>query len=67
MKYYFMTTSKGKCGCGNYTWRVTENFATKTALKKRYGNAKVVYTEEQLKMHVSETAFKQITSTAVVW
>ena len=67
MKYYFMTKSSSKCGCSNTTWRVTEDFATKTALKKKINNAKYVYTEEQLKEHTSVASFEQIKATAVVW
>ena len=66
MKYYFKTKSSGKCGCSNTAWRVTEDFATKTALKKRWQNAKEIYTEEQLE-NAYKTAAEEIKERAVVW
>lgn len=33
MKLYYETKTNGKCGCANYTWRVTEAFESKGALK----------------------------------
>ena len=52
MKLYYMTKKKGKAGCSNSTWKVTEEFDTKTALKKckAYGNTSVPYihTEAEL-------------------
>lgn len=52
MKFYYMTKKKGKAGCSNSIWKVTEEFDTKTALKKRkaYGTISVPYihTEAEL-------------------
>lgn len=52
MKFYYMTKTKGKAGCSNATWRVTEDFATKAELKKRKRDSRVsvpyVHTEAEL-------------------
>ncbi len=52
MKFYYMTKSKGKCGCASTTMRMTESYKTKTALKnaKKGVNTSVkgVWTEEEL-------------------
>lgn len=66
MKYYFRTSSAGKCGCSNSTWKVTENFDTKKALKNRFSNAKEIYTEEQLEAKY-KAASDLIKNRAMVW
>ena len=69
MKFYFMTKATGKCGCATSAWKVTEDFQTKTALKKRMGimhNIKEVWTEEQLIDRYKE-ASQEIIAKAVKW
>ena len=36
-RYYFRTSSKGKCGCRNYSgWWYTDNYSSKAEVKRRF-------------------------------
>ena len=52
MKFYYMTKTKGKCGCASTTMRVTEVYETKSSLKKAKNgdgtSVKGVWTETEL-------------------
>lgn len=66
MKYYFKTKSKGKCGCANTTWRVSDQFETKKAIKEHFLNVREVLTEKQLEDTYGETA-RRIKARAITW
>lgn len=66
MKYYFKIKRKGKCGCANTTWRVSEQFETKKAIKEHFLNVKEILTEKQLEDTYGE-ASRRIKAQAVTW
>ena len=71
MKFYYMTKSKGKCGIATTTMRVTEDYKTKTALKKamqeRMRTVVGVWTEEQLFEACGEENAKKFIAEAKPW
>ena len=52
MKFYYMTKTKGRAGCSNSVWRVTEDYETKAKLKKAKTSSRTtvkgIYTESEL-------------------
>lgn len=72
MKIYYQTKSKGRCGCNNYSSiKVTEDYKTKTALKKHYSGMSTMVVwmcaEEQLVEKYGNEKAEQIKKEAVVW
>lgn len=65
-RFYFQSKTTGKCGNARMSaWKYTDQYATKKALKKHFGNVDV-YTEEQV-MQMSEYWQNEILNNALNW
>lgn len=65
MTYYYMTESKGKCGCSNYSWNVSNKYKSKAELKRRVlRTIKYIFTEEELFKKCSIETAKKIIATS---